>query len=183
MSVMSRRLPDTLHSGRLILREPRQSDAALLFDAYTQDPEVARYMVWKPHAALAETEYFIAGCIRGWNAGERQPYILAMRESQRQPIGMLEARLQPHTVDIGYVLARRHWDQGFMSEAIQTLTEAALAVPDIFRVQATCDIANRASVRALQKAGFVQEGQLERYLVHPNISAEPRACFMYARCR
>jgi RimJ/RimL family protein N-acetyltransferase len=96
---------------------------------------------------------------------------------------MLEARILAHTVDIGYVLARKHWGAGLMPEAIRALAQVALALPSIFRVQATCDIDNRASARTLEKSGFVREARLERYIVHPNISPEPRPCLMYARCR
>jgi RimJ/RimL family protein N-acetyltransferase len=166
-----------------VLREPKEADARLVFEAYTRDPEVARYMVWRPHADLAETEAFIAGCIQAWGTGTRQPYVLARRKAEQQPIGMLEARVLPHTIDIGYVLARAHWGQGLMPEAIGVLTEALLATPGFFRVQATCDIENRASARTLEKSGFLLEGRLDRYMVHPNVSSEPRACFMYARCR
>jgi [ribosomal protein S5]-alanine N-acetyltransferase len=53
----------------------------------------------------------------------------------------------------------------------------------IYRVHAACDVENIASQRALEKASFVREGRLERFTVHPNISPEPRPCFMYAKCR
>lgn len=180
---MSRLLPDQLQTERLLLREPRRSDARPLFDAYTQDIEVARYTVWRPHTALGQTEEFIAQCIGGWADGLRQPYVLAFREQEQQPIGMLEARMLSHTVDIGYVLARGHWGAGLMPEAIGALAQAALSLPGVFRVQATCDVENRASARTLEKSGFVREARLERYTMHPNLGPEPRACFMYARCR
>lgn len=69
-----------------------------------------------------------------------------------------------------------------MSEAVAALADTALE-RGFFRVQASCDVENRPSQRTLEKAGFVREGRLERYIVHPNISAEPRGCFMYAKCR
>ncbi|MGH8593729.1 MAG: GNAT family N-acetyltransferase [Gammaproteobacteria bacterium] len=180
---MARLLPDRLQTERLVLREPREADARMLFDAYTQDIEVARYMVWRPHTALAETEAFIAQCIQDWAAGHRQPYVVALREDVHHAVGMLEARTPSHVVDIGYVLARSLWGRGLMPEAIRALTEAALAVPGFFRIQATCDVENRTSARTLEKSGFVREARLERYTLHPNVSPEPRACFMYARCR
>jgi ribosomal-protein-alanine N-acetyltransferase len=61
--------------------------------------------------------------------------------------------------------------------------EEVFKVPAFHRVQATCDIENAGSFHALEKAGFVRERRLERYTVHPNLSTEPRPCFMYARCR
>jgi RimJ/RimL family protein N-acetyltransferase len=60
---------------------------------------------------------------------------------------------------------------------------AVFEVPAFHRVQATCDVENTGSWRALEKAGFVREGRLERYTIHPNTDPEPRACYMYARCR
>lgn len=180
---MTDRLAEVLQTERLILRRPRESDALALFEAYTRDAEVARYMVWRPHAALTETEGFIAACIRDWPSELRRAYVLALRDRNEHPVGMLDARRHSHVVDIGYVLARSHWGKGLMPEAIRAFTTAALRIPGVFRVQATCDIENRASVRALEKSGFAREARLERHTLHPNISPGPRPCFMYARCK
>jgi len=34
-------------------------DAAAIFDAYTQDIEVARYTSWSPHRSMDETRKFL----------------------------------------------------------------------------------------------------------------------------
>lgn len=176
-------LPDVLRTQRMILRKPRQSDVRIIFDAYAQDVEVVRYMVWRPHRTLAETEAFISYCIEEWDSGRSRPYVLALEENDDEPIGMLEASLHDHMIDIGYVLQRKYWGAKLMSEAINTLSEAALALPHCFRIQATCDTENYASARTLEKSGFVLEGKLARHLVLPNLSDEPRPSLMYARCR
>ena len=175
-------LPQTLNTSRLRLRCPVASDASVIFHSYTQDPEVCRFMICRPHAAESVTEEFIASCSEEWKTGTRLPYVITELHSN-VAIGMLEARIQGTPVDIGYVLARSHWGIGFMPEAIQALTDVALQSSNVFRVQATCDTENTPSQRALEKSGFSREGRLERHTVHPNISSEPRACFMYARCR
>ncbi len=180
---MSLQLPDQLRTERLVLREPRLSDAALIFDAYTQDPAVSQHLVWRPHQTLSETEDFIAYCMQGWAGGQCRPYVLAFPDSEHTPVGMLEARIQAHSLDIGYVLARKHWGAQLMPEAIRALVDAALSLPECFRVQATCDVDNLASARTLEKSGFAREGRLERYAMVPNVSAEPRACYMYAICK
>ena len=53
----------------------------------------------------------------------------------------------------------------------------------IWRLGAVCDIDNRASARVMEKAGMQREGILRRWMLHPNISAEPRDCFSYATTR
>lgn len=176
-------LPDKLLTQRLTLREPRPSDAAFLFAAYTQDIEVARHMTWRPHLKLAETEAFVAYCMRGWADGRSRAYILTRHETDDVPMGMLEARIQSHIIDIGYVLQRSCWGAGLMSEAIDAFSSAALALPDYFRIQATCDTENHASARTLEKSGFVREGKLERHSILPNLNDEPRSSLLYARCR
>lgn len=175
-------LPESLTTARLHLRCAAVDDAGAIFRSYAQDPQVCRFMVWLPHASVAVTEDFIASCVAAWATGSRKAFVIT-ELGESEPIGMLEARMQGSTVDIGYVLAASHWGRGLMPEAIQSLTLAALYSPEIFRVQATCDTENTPSQRALEKAGFSREGRMERHTVHPNISAEPRACFMYAKCR
>lgn len=175
-------LPDEFSTPRLGMRRPVLADARALFESYTQDPMVCRFMIWAPHASEANTREFVEWSVEAWKTGSQLPYVIAERNSDRA-IGMIEARMQGTAVEIGYVLARAHWGKGFMPEAIQALTGIALADAGIFRVHATCDVENTASQRALEKAGFNREGRLERYTVHPNVSPEPRASFTYAKCR
>jgi ribosomal-protein-alanine N-acetyltransferase len=55
--------------------------------------------------------------------------------------------------------------------------------PAVFRISAVCDVDNIGSARVMEKADLVREGVLRRWLVHPNISDQPRDCFSYARVR
>lgn len=63
-------LPSSFDTARLHLRLPRASDAAEIFSAYAQDPEVTRFMIWRPHAHVGETEGFISECISSTRTGE-----------------------------------------------------------------------------------------------------------------
>jgi [ribosomal protein S5]-alanine N-acetyltransferase len=170
-------LPQELRTARLRLRKPIVSDAKTIFCAYAQDLDVCRYMVWKPHTSEKDTLLFIEDCIHAWDGSTHMPYILTKRDED-VAIGMLDARVLGSMVDIGYVLAKLHWGNGFMPEAIQALVQHVLSSESIFRVQATCDEENTLSQRALEKSGFNREGRLERFTIHPNISSKPRACYM-----
>ena len=175
-------LPRIFETERLVARLPTPSDAPALFEAYACKPEVSRYMLWRPHETVSITEAFVGECIAAAERGTRMPYVLA-EQGKSELIGMLEARPLAHRVDFGYVLSPEYWGRGFMPEAIAALSGIALALRDVFRVQAFCDVENRPSQRALEKAGLVREGRHERFMVHPNVSPEPRACYMYAKCR
>src|SRR5262249_14144851 len=92
-------------------------------------------------------------------------------------------RQAAHRLDCGYVLARRCWRQGLMTEVLSEVSAWALRQPSIFRMEAVCDVGNVGSARVLENSGFRREGVLCRWLVHPNISDEPRDCWSYARVR
>ncbi len=88
-----------------------------------------------------------------------------------------------HGVSLGYALGRRWWGKGLATEAARTLVEWALAQPGVFRVWAIADRDNLASARVLEKSGMQREGLLRRWIVHPNISPEPRDAWMFSRVR
>lgn len=63
------------------------------------------------------------------------------------------------TVDLGYGMNPSYQGRGYMTEAVQSLTAWLLAQPGVRRVTADCLETNAASVRVLEKAGFVQLGE------------------------
>ena len=176
-------LPANFETPRLLARLPVPGDAAQIFASYATKPEVSRYMVWKPHLELSTTEAFIAECIAAAAARTRLPYVLSERSAPEVLIGMLEARPLTYRIDLGYVLTPSVWGRGYMPEAIAALTSLALGHEEVFRVQAFCDVENVPSQRALEKSGFLREGRHERFFIHPNLSSEPRPCYMYAKCK
>lgn len=179
---MNRVLPVHFDTARLHLRPPVQQDADTIFAAYCQDSQVCRFMMWTPHRSVEVTRQFVDWCVGAWASGTIFPYMVTI-QADGQVIGMLDARMSGHRLNIGYVLARAHWGQGYMPEAVRAVSDLALAQPAVFRVEATCDVDNLASARTLEKSGFAREGRLARYTVHPNVSPEPRDCWMFARSR
>ncbi len=89
----------------------------------------------------------------------------------------------PYRLEFGYVLARRWWGQGLMTEALTSVADWALREPGVFRVSAVCDVENLGSARVMEKSGLIREGVMRRFMLHPNVSDEPRDCFTYARVR
>jgi RimJ/RimL family protein N-acetyltransferase len=173
--------PERIETERLVLRRPRVADARDIFDAYAQDPLVTRFLMWRPHESEDTVREFLASCIAAWETGS--PLTYAITEVPDGPvIGMIDARPNESVVDVGYVLSRSRWGKGFMPEAIAALAAKAHEL-GFARVQAICDVENRPSQRALEKAGFEREARLERHIVLPNVSVEPRDCFLFAHIR
>jgi RimJ/RimL family protein N-acetyltransferase len=175
-------LPIQWTTARLVLRKPERADAARIFAAYGQDPAVTMYLVWKPHTHVAETEAYIEHCLTGWQSGRDYTYAI-LDQATADLIGMIRVQLSGWQASLGYVLARHAWGQGIMPEAAQAITALVLHQPAMFRVWAVCDVDNAASARVLEKIGMHREGLMRRGVVHPNISDEPRDCWLYAKTK
>lgn len=161
------------------MRKAKLADADAIFRQYAQDPEVTKYVSWRAHRNLAETREYVQMCLLAWDVGKAFHWVIECAEN-KQVMGMIIARVNAEKWELGYVLARAYWRQGYMTEALKAIITWALKEKDIHRVWAVCDIENLASARVMEKIGMEREGILKRWSVHPNLSAEPRDSFCYA---
>ena len=174
--------PEEIATKRLVLRRPRMSDAGDIFDNYAADLEVTRYVTWRPHKDKSEVAPFLQSRLARWDSGEEYSWAIT-RLQEGRVIGMIGCRVREHAADIGYVLSRNHWNRGYITEAAKAIVDWASSLEFIYRVWAVCDVENKASARVLEKVGMQREGILRRYIVHPNVSPEPRDCFVYSKIR
>lgn len=171
--------PETIETDRLRLRIPRLSDAKDVFRKYAQDPAVTKYAVWRPHEDIKTTRDFVHRCIQCWEGETAFPWVIELK-TKRELLGMIELRMEKHRADMGYVIGRPYWGNGYATEALKSIVDWVFTQDNIFRVWAVCDIENTASARVMEKVGMQREGVLRRYIVHPNISDEPRDCYSYS---
>ena len=171
--------PKTFKTERLRLRKVKLADAEAVFREYAQDPEVTKYVSWRAHLNLEETREYMQMCLLAWETGKTFHWAIESAASKRV-IGMIIARVDGQKWELGFVLARAHWRQGYMTEALTAIIAWALKQKKIHRVWAACDVDNIASARLMEKIGMQREGILKRWSIHPNLSDEPRDSFCYA---
>jgi len=81
-------------------------------------------------------------------------------------IGQPSGPSAPREYDFGYVLNRRFWSRGYMTEALRALLAFTFRELNAHRVFARCEPANVASARVMEKAGMRREAHFrERYWV------------------
>jgi [ribosomal protein S5]-alanine N-acetyltransferase len=180
ISIQDRTVSDiqVLTGPRVTLRAPTVDDADLLFERIASDPEVTRYLAWRPHPNVDETRRVIT---EFFNVGGETTWLIELRDGGG-PIGLCGwRRPQPHIVDFGYCLGRPWWRQGLMTEVVQLLLDKARRDPSVYRMTAHCHVDNTASARLLERSGLAFEGRLARYAVLPNISAEPQDCLLFGK--
>ena len=160
--------PETLATSRLALRKPVPEDASAIFERWAQDPDITRYLIWRPHTSMVESERHVARCLDGWSRGTSFVWMMEDPADGRL-VGSIAARAGSHGVELGYLVARDSQGHGYMTEVARAVSDWFLEEGEVFRVWATCDVDNHASARVLEKAGFTFEGVLRRWLHHPNV--------------
>jgi RimJ/RimL family protein N-acetyltransferase len=79
------------------------------------------------------------------------------------------------------VFARDAWGQGYATEALSAIVPLARDL-GIRRLYALCHPGHAASVRVLEKCGFVHESVLAQHAVFPNLGSGQREdCLRYLR--
>ncbi len=170
-----------LETARCVLEPPRMSDAHAVLAGWARDEEATRYLLWSPHTGMDVTLLVLAQMAHAWTEeAPSRPWVIRVR-GDHKPIGMIAAEVEQHRVQLGYVLARSAWGQGYMTEIVSELTTRALEA-GFARVEGLVHPENRGSLRVLEKAGFALEGRLRRYHVFPTLGSEPCDTLILSRC-
>jgi [ribosomal protein S5]-alanine N-acetyltransferase len=102
-----------------------KKDAPAIFEQYAQDEEVTKYMTWRSHSNIKTTQKFLAGCISEMTA-KTACYWMILPKQENKAVGMIRLQYQNHRAELGYVLARPYWSQGFMTEALQPIGQLGI---------------------------------------------------------
>jgi [ribosomal protein S5]-alanine N-acetyltransferase len=82
------------------------------------------------------------------------------------------------SAEIGYWLGQDFWGRGLATAALRSVTDYAFEQFGLSRIFAVPFDANRASIRVLEKAGYVLEGHLRRSAIKDGVICDQR---LYAR--
>jgi len=147
-----------LETSRLRLRKLAIEDAADIF-AYASDPEVTRYLRFSEHKSMADSRAFLLRTLQSYRSGADLLWGIELKSAGRIIGGCrLNCNFQHRAAEVGYVLARGHWGQGFAPEAVLAVAGFAFTRTEINRIEARCMTDHAASSRVLEKCGFHFEG-------------------------
>lgn len=152
-----------VETPRLLLRRVALRDAHDMYE-YSRDEEVARHVLWAAHRSVWETKAFIRWLIQQYRCAEPSSWCIVEKASGKVvgTIGFMSYQQDNATVEVGYSLARRCWNQGLMTEALSAVLEECFRVMQLHRVEAQHFSANPASGRVMAKCGMTHEGTLRR---------------------
>jgi ribosomal-protein-alanine N-acetyltransferase len=175
-----RDFPD-LRTPRLLLRRLRMEDADDIF-AYASDPQVTPYLIWDTHQSLDDTRDFLERTLQSYRDGGLPVWGIEHLADKTiiGTCGFAELALRHARAEVGYVIARKNWRQGLMTEALRAVLAYCFDVLRLNRIEARCDVENTGSWRVMEKVGMRLEGVLRQNII---LHGRPRDARMYGILR
>jgi RimJ/RimL family protein N-acetyltransferase len=168
-----------LQCGVCLLRSWRKSDAALI-TRHANDRDVWLNLRDRfPHPYTAADARAYIRSVSG--EAPTLSFVIVVGEDPAGGIGLrLGDDIERRSAEIGYWLGRRYWGRGITTAAVRAVTAYAFTSLDLLRVFALPFTENAASVRVLEKAGYVREGCLRSSAVK---AGQVRDQYLYATVR
>lgn len=156
--------PD-LETDRLLLRRFTMKDAKDMYE-YTSDPAVSKYVTWNTHQTINDSLGFIQFTLDKYKKDEAGDWGIVLKENNKfiGSCGFVWVDKTNLSGHIGYVLSRKYWNKGIMSEAVKILLKFGFNEMNLYRIEAFHKLPNEASGKVMQKVGMKYEGILRSRL-------------------
>ncbi|WP_405016750.1 GNAT family N-acetyltransferase [Kitasatospora sp. NBC_00070] len=158
-AVTSGRPPELIAlTGGVSLRRRALADADPLNEAVVANLDHLRpWMAWAAEAPTPELSRDLAQAgVTAWDEGTDFMYLAGLDGQPGSVVGAfgLHGRIGPGALEIGYWVSAGHTRRGIATAAAARLTEVALALPGITRVEIRCDEGNQLSAAVPQRLGY-----------------------------
>lgn len=156
--------PDSFDTSRLTIRAPRRGDGARVADAVRESIEELRpWMPWAKELPTHEkSEARIRRAIAAWQTRTDLPLHLYLKDSDTfvGGSGLHRFDWDVRRFEIGYWVRTKFAGKGYISEAVNGITQFAFEHLNANRVEIRCDAKNVRSVAVAKRCGFLLEGTL-----------------------
>lgn len=152
---------ESIASQRLRLRAVERGDLEDLM-AVNGDAEVTRFLPYDTWRSMQDATAWLDRMLALAATGTGRQLVIERSEDGRIIGTALIFRFDAGSAraELGYVLGRAFWHQGYMREALASLVDHAFSRLALRRLEAEVNPDNAASCRVLEALGFVREGTL-----------------------
>jgi RimJ/RimL family protein N-acetyltransferase len=150
---------EPIETPRLLIREVAAEDLPDLL-VVNGDPAVTHFLPYDTWQSPADGEAWLARMLAQTAEGTARQLVLLRRADQRVIGSTLLFRYESGSqrLELGYVLARDCWGQGYAREALGAVLDRVFGAWGMRRVEAEVNPDNLASNAVLRSLGFVLEG-------------------------
>lgn len=153
-----------LETERLILRKFTENDAEAVFENWASDDEVTKYLTWPTHKSVENSAGYISFCLESYKSDDSYQWGIELKETGELfgNISVVKMDADIEAVELGYVIGRRYWGNGYTAEAVKAVMAFLFKEVGVNRVAARHDTNNPNSGKVMQKAGMHYEGTLRQ---------------------
>ncbi len=142
----------TIETDRLILRPFCIEDAYDMYNGWTSDEEITKYVKWTVHESVEETAELLSYWSLQYDIPERINFAITLKEDGKLIGGIDVVGYIDGMPVIGYNLARSYWNNGYMTEACNRVIEFLFSLGHkVIRIDAVKE--NIGSNKVITKCG------------------------------
>lgn len=143
-----------LLAKRIVLRLFNDSDINDVFE-YASDNEVVEFLTWTVHPNIEHTR----NRFKDFFINKPGKFAIELIEEEKC-IGCIDLRVDANNdkASFGYVLNRKYWNKGFMTEALAAIINFSFTTLKLNRIESTHYVGNEKSGKVMYKCGMKYEG-------------------------
>lgn len=169
----------TIITDRLILRRFTHDDSEAVYNNWTSDSEVSKYMRWQHHKSIKETELKVNDWVNRYKNNNFYQWAITFKDSDEPigAIGLFVVNESDMCGDFGYSISRKYWGMGVATEALKAVLKFSFETIGFNRIESYHSANNPASGKVMLNAGMKLEG-LAKQKYKSNIGFEDS--YMYS---
>ena len=152
-----------LETERMILRPISSADAQDIFDRWTSDERVSKYMSWTTHTSVEDTKQWLYMEEENNKTDNNYQWGFWLKDGNYLfGSGGLVYHKEEQVFELGYNIMHKYWNQGYTTEAAKAILEFANKELGAKEFVAWHDVKNPASGAVMKKCGFLYEKEETR---------------------
>ena len=156
-----------LATPRLRLRKLELLDAPFMF-RMRSSAEVMKFVPRPLHTTVEESKVLIELILANLRDQEGITWAICLQEESMLigTIGLWKIDKPNHRAEIGYMLHSDYWGRGYAAEALEAVEAFGFREMNLHSIEAHLDPHNTASIRVLEKRGFVKEAHFRENFLY-----------------
>ena len=155
---------EKLETERLILRKFRMEDYLAMYNNWTCEDIVTKFLTWPTHSNPEVTKSVLTDWINNYSKKDYYNWAIELK-SEKTIIGNISVvnyREETMSAILGYCIGSKWWGNGIMPESASAVLKYLFEEVGFNRIAADHDKNNPKSGRVMQKIGMKYEGTLRK---------------------
>ncbi|MFD3158009.1 GNAT family N-acetyltransferase [Haloimpatiens sp. FM7330] len=156
-----------IETKRIVLRKLVIEDAENIFKNWASLEETMKYLPWEPSKSIEQVKVRLQNWINLYSNNTFFQWGIELKSS-KELIGIInlhEVDVNNQSAETSYILAKKYWNKGFMTEALQAVLNFGFEDIGLNRINAEYYDGNISSEKVMLKNNLQYEGVAkEKYL-------------------